>query len=147
MADMSSADSDVLRALRAALGVAGYDEAALRRIAAAAGDVPRALRPAVMRIALEGEDARLATLIRLFRLGDAMPGEQVSAALPGVELVALEADGLVVADGDEWRAPVRLDLLGDVVVVCDRGAAVRDTVMGVALSTRVLASVTPLRPV
>ena len=137
----------MLTALRAALDAAGYDEAALRRIAAVAADIPRALQPAVARMALADEDARLAALIRLFRLGDVLPGDHVRAALPGVDLHALVGDGVLVAEGDEWRAPIRLDLLGDVLVVCDRGAAVRDTVMGVALSTRVLASVTPRRPV
>lgn len=137
----------MLRGLRVALDVAGYDEAALRRVAAVAGAIPRALQPAVLRIALAEEDMALATLIRLFRLGDVLPRDDVREALPGVDLDELAAHGLLVADGDGWRAPVRLDLLGDVLVVCDRGAAVRDTVMGVALSTRLLASVTPRAPV
>ncbi|WP_018684708.1 DUF7059 domain-containing protein [Actinokineospora enzanensis] len=103
------------------------------------------------------DGSSLATLIRLFLVGDAVPADRVRRALSGAVLDEAAAIGLVALDGDTARAGLDLRPFGDeqgswwVVADLDADQAGRpvgmDHVLGIGHASLSLARATLRRPV
>jgi SAM-dependent methyltransferase len=91
-------------------------------------------------------DAPLSTLIKLFLLDVSVPRAEVERALAPLEAARLEAIGVLAPAEGGLRATVNLFPTGDLVIASDQyegaGAPRADHVLGVSVSTRVLASIT-----
>ena len=98
---------------------------------------------------LEGAD-RFSTLARLLRFGVAMPCEEAAAALAPARLRDAVAAGLLVAEGDQVRAPFSLVPYADLLLVSDRPQRIdtpADVVAPVSPAAVSTARLTPRRPV
>ena len=86
----------------------------------------------------------LAALAALFGLGSAVPG----SALAGLDAAALEAEGLLVREGDRVRAPLRLSVWNGLLMTHDAGGGPPrpDVVPAARESAQTLANLTIRRP-
>jgi hypothetical protein len=150
---------DALRRLREDLVRADYYVDPVMAAIGAAGQAGLARNHTIAASrALAGRDDPLATLIRLFVLQQPQPAAAVAAAVDWRSLAEL---GLVVADGDQWRASLDIRPFEDQTdavsgwVVSDHTAALDtanptprpDQVLGVSSASIALAQITDRRPV
>ena len=145
-------DREGVGELRAALLGAGYDA---ERIQGALGEQSGFVRdpadvPLYLRRLVAGTP--LSTLIKLFLLDVTAPRADAAAALAPLALERAERMGVVRPDGDgEVRATFTLLPTGDLLIASDQyrgeGAPRPDHVLGLSVSTRVLAALTVRRPV
>lgn len=148
------ADADLISLLRADLLAAGYTvdgvAALLGPLASAALDREQTL-PAQRVTAASG--APIATLVRLFTLGDAVDGEEAGAALPTLGMAGAEHLGLVVQQGPGVVATCDLRPYGDedhewwvasdLSELATRQPLREDHVLGIGGASTTLASWTP----
>jgi methylase of polypeptide subunit release factors len=93
--------------------------------------------------ALEGPEP-LATLATLFGLGSAVP----ASAVAGLDVAALEAEGLLAREGERVRAPLRISVWNGLLMAHDSGGGGRtrsDVVPGPRESAQTLAHLTVRR--
>jgi SAM-dependent methyltransferase len=144
-------DADGIAELRELLRREGYDA---ERIQAAMGERGGFTRdpadvPLYLRRLAPGEP--LSTLVKLFVLDVAVPVPEAEAAFAPLTLDRLERMGVVGREGDGVRATVTLLPSGDLTIAFDQyrgdGAPRPDHVLGLSVSTRVLAALTIRRPV
>ena len=137
----------VLAGLREALDGAGFDATRIEAALGAKPPLPRT-RLEVYRIRLQDRGA-LGTLIRLFRLGDAVERSAADAALAPADCDALADAGVLEANGDGITARIALTPYAGLVVAHDRSDPARPAppwhVMFGAAS-RTLAALTIRRP-
>ncbi|MGV9818512.1 DUF7782 domain-containing protein [Nocardia xishanensis] len=143
--------------LQTALTRVGYDADTL--LSALGPDVHAALgrsEPVPVRRAARAA-GELGTLIRLLLLGDALPEQEVAAALAPVDVDRAVAAGLLARDGDEVRAALDLRpldagegnrwILSDLDDSMRRRTLTEDHVLGVGHASLSLLRATPTRPV
>jgi SAM-dependent methyltransferase len=147
-----AAAPETVRRLREALEEAGYTQAAVAELAGveALWSLPGTEDPLVRHRLAGG--SRLATLVRLFLVGDPVSAESARAALQPVELDVWMAAGLLRQEGDEVRAQIELQPYDGLLVAADRrgrhaGDKSPDHVLGINPSSRTLANSTMRRPV
>jgi methylase of polypeptide subunit release factors len=115
---VEAADAAELAVLLGGLARAGFTAAGIEERLGTHELSSRAADAAVHRRRLDGDDA-FATLGRLFLLGVPVPADRLEAALPEISAERLERLGLVVRDGADARAAVRMTPHGDYVVASD----------------------------
>jgi hypothetical protein len=110
------------------------------------------LRSSVRRAALLGhapENSAVECLIRLFTLGDTVPGELAFRTL-GSACHGLEELGFLEAGGGELRSRFQIIPVNDGWIACDfprrQGEDAPDFVMGIGPSSILIASLTPPLP-
>ena len=120
----SASSPDVVRALGEQLERCGYLETSL----------PEAV----------GAPDPLGALAALFGLGSAVPG----AAVAGLDAAALEAEGLLVCEGERVRAPLRIGVWNGLLMAHDAGGGRPrpDIVPAARESAQTLANLTIRRP-
>lgn len=128
--------------LRAALEQAGYGEPAVRKLLGLT-ELPtdrRLRRDLPVHLWRTSGPSPLATLVRLFLLGQPVPVADATTVLRPLSNDDAVRAGLLAADGDQLRAAVQIVPVGGLYVAADwTDAAVTEPVMGVAASTRALA--------
>ena len=129
---------------RAVLDDAGYTPDAVHALRRSGGLLPER----AARRALEADDTPLAVLLRLFVVGETLPGDEVERALGG-ELAALAALELVRAEGGSVTASVELVPHDDFVIASDRRdvADAADVVPGLHAPSATLGTLTIRTPV
>ena len=163
---------ELARRLRTDLAAAPYRAAAVTALLGSVADDARqrgVFAPA--RRALAGAHGALATLVRVFLLGEAVPDRDIETALPALGATGAQQLGLIVADGvaaeqpldafdgggtpsTAWRAALSLNsvvvdadaewwVLSDLDDQLRRGPARPDHVMGVGGATRSLLAQSP----
>ena len=144
-------DADGIAGLRDVLVRAGYDA---ERIQEAVGERSGFVRdpadvPLYVRRLEPGSP--LSTLIKLFLLDVSAPREEVEAAVAPLGVDRLERMGVLRTESDGVAATLTLLPSGDLLIASDqyRGAGTPrpDHVLGLSVSTRVLAALTVRRPV
>lgn len=147
---------DAAKALREALTRAGYTTDGVRGLLGAAAHAALGRgepEPAFRAVERADADA-LGVLVRLLLLGSVEPASAVAAALAPLAPADAAAAGLLVPDGDGWRAALDLRPYGvadgpDWWVLSDLDARrqERDHVTGVGAASVTLAAATARRPV
>lgn len=146
-------DREGIAKLREALRTGGYEPARMRPMLRADDEniTPRPTDiPVVTRLLPEGD--ALATLLRLFLLGLAVPLADARAALAPLSIEHALRLGVIRRTADGIESTVRILPAGDLVIACDRtpeasADLAADHVMGVATSSILLASLTVRRPI
>jgi len=150
---LDTTDRAGIQLLRETLGSAHYDTEHMRPMLRADGDslTPRpADIPIIVRLLPKGE--RLASLMRLFLLGLAVPRSEALEALVPLSVERASRLGVIRRTAAGVESTVRILPAGDLLIACDRtpeGSAdlAADHVMGVASSSILLASLTVRRHV
>jgi protein-L-isoaspartate O-methyltransferase len=144
-------DTEGIAALRDVLRRAGFDA---ERIQEAVGERSGFVRdPADVPLYVRRLDpqAPLSTLIKLFLLDVSVPREEVETAVAPLAVERLERMGVLRAEGDGLAATLTLLPSGELLIASDQyrgnGAPRPDHVLGLSVSTRVLAALTVRRPV
>ena len=134
--------------MRQALVQGGFHKEALESL----GMPEHWLRSSVRRAALLGhapENSAIECLIRLFTIGDAVPGELAFRTL-GSACHGLEELGFLEAGGGELRSRFQIIPVNDGWIACDfprrQGENAPDFVMGIGPSSILIASLTPPLP-
>jgi SAM-dependent methyltransferase len=144
-------DAEGIAALRDVLLRAGYEA---ERIQEAVGEQSGFVRdPADVPLYVRRLDpgAPLSTLIKLFLLDVSASREEVEAAVAPLGVDRLERMGVLRAEGDGVAATLTLLPSDDFLIASDQyrgeGSPRADHVLGLSVSTRVLAALTVRRPV
>jgi SAM-dependent methyltransferase len=124
--------------LKAALDRAGYAEPALTAVF---GGPPPPIRRLLRQSPDLGPAGPLATFVRLFLLGHAVPADDLRDALQPLAAEDLFASGLLTGDPTEPRSTVQIMPFDGLYLAADwpDGESEFEPVMGVAASTRALA--------
>ncbi|MEP6695116.1 MAG: methyltransferase [Chloroflexota bacterium] len=146
-------DREAIAQFRSALASAKYDVEHMRPLLRAESNniTPRPTDiPIIVRMLPKGE--RLASLLRLFLLGLAVPRSEARAALAPLSVERALRLGVIRRSSGGIESAVRILPAGDVLIACDRKPEgspdlSADHVMGVASSSILLASLTVRRTI
>ena len=123
----------------------GYTEEGLSQLV---GSFPPGTSHAKIALLLDagGPATALTTLTRIFQLGRTAGRQQVSDVLPSWVVDTSKRTGLLMEDGDDWRSGLRIDCIGQTLLLSDSihaGAIKRDFVTGFNRYAKQLLDLTP----